>query len=92
MKSINFLRSDILKFRIIKELLDKKDHTPSDLSLKLKTNGTTLLRNAKLLQLFDLIEIDVKKTKGIYYFLKITQEGINWYQKNRQIIVELLKK
>lgn len=92
MKSIDYLRSDILKFKIIKELLDKKDHSPSELSLKLNTNGTTLLRNAKLLQLFDLIEIDVKKTKGIYYFLKITQEGINWYNKNRQIIMELLKK
>ncbi len=89
MEEIEFLRSDLLKFRVLRELLDKKDHTPSELSLKLNTNGTTILRNAKVLQLFDLIEIDVKKTKGIYYFLKITQEGINWYNKNRQIIVEL---
>lgn len=92
MENIEFLRSDILKFKIIKHLLDKKDHTPSELSLKLNTNGTTLLRNGKLLELFNLIEIDVKKTKGINYFLKITQEGIDWFNINRKFILELLKK
>ena len=92
MENIEFLRSDILKFKIIKRLLDKKDHTPSELSLKLNTNGTTLLRNAKLLELFNLIEIDVKKTKGINYFLKITQEGIDWFNINSKFILELLKK
>ncbi len=92
MESIEYLRSDIIKLKIIKELLDKKDHTPSELSLKLNTNGTTLLRNCKLLELFNFIQIDVKRTKGIYYFLKLTQEGLNWYNKNRLIILELLKK
>jgi len=92
MESFKYLRSDILKLKIIKELLDKKDHSPSELSLKLNTNGSTLLRNCKFLELFNFVEIDVKRTKGINYFLKITQEGLNWYNKNRQIIRELLKK
>lgn len=92
MEKVKYLRSDILKFKILKELFDKKDHTPSELSLKLNTNGTTLLRNGKSLELFNLIEIDVKKTKGIKYFLKITQEGINWYNKNRYFVEELLNK
>jgi len=91
MEGIDYLNSDILKLKIFRELLDKKDHTPSELSLKLNTNGTTLLRNSKLLELFNFVEIDVKRTKGINYFLKITQEGLNWYNKNRLIILELLK-
>lgn len=91
MEKLDFLRSDILKFKILKELLDKKDHTPSELSIKLNTNGTTLLRNGKLLELFDLIEIDVKKTKGINYFLKITQKGINWYSDHRELLKEIFK-
>lgn len=91
MEKLDFLRSDILKFKILKELLDKKDHTPSELSIKLNTNGTTLLRNGKLLELFDLIEIDVKKTKGINYFLKITQKGISWYSDHRELLKEIFK-
>ena len=91
MEKIEFLRSDVLKFKVLKKLLDKRDHTPSELSTKLKTNGTTLLRNCKLLELFDLIEIDVKKTKGINYFLKITQKGSSWYSDNRIILEEILK-
>ena len=91
MERINYINSDILKLKIFRMLIDKKDHTPSELSLKLNTNGTTLLRNCKLLELFNFIEIDVKRTKGINYFLKITQEGLNWYNKNRTFILELLK-
>jgi len=91
MEKIEFLRSDVLKFKVLKKLLDKRDHTPSELSTKLNTNGTTLLRNCKLLELFDLIEIDVKKTKGINYFLKITQKGSSWYSDNRIILEEILK-
>ena len=92
MERIDYINSDILKLKIFRMLTDKKDHTPSELSRKLNTNGTTLLRNCKLLESFNFIEIDVKRTKGINYFLKITQEGLNGYNKNRQIILELLKK
>ena len=75
MEKITYLVSDILKFKILKNLQDKKFHTPSELSLKLNTNGTTLLRNCKFLEFLKLVEIDVKKTKGINYFLKITESG-----------------
>jgi len=92
MEDIEYLNSDLLKIKIFRELIDKKDHTPSELSIKLNTNGTTLLRNSKLLEIFNFIEIDVKRTKGINYFLKITQEGLNWYNKNRQIIQKIVKK
>ncbi|MHA1250066.1 MAG: hypothetical protein ACTSRP_08770 [Candidatus Helarchaeota archaeon] len=92
MERINLLRSDLLKLKILKELLDKKDHTPSELSIKLNTNGTTLLRNSKFLELFDLIEIDVKKTKGINYFIKITQKGIKWYNEHKEFVEKVLKK
>ncbi len=92
MEKIEFLRSDVLKLKVLKELFDKKDHTPSELSKKLNTNGTTLLRNCKLLELFSLIEIDVKKTKGINYFLKITEKGSSWYNANRNILIYLKKR
>ncbi|KKL54620.1 hypothetical protein LCGC14_2263600 [marine sediment metagenome] len=89
MEKIEFLRSDVLKIKVLKKLLDKKDHTPSELSTKLNTNGTTILRNCKLLELFNLIEIDVKKTKGINYFLKITEKGLSWYNANRNFLIDL---
>jgi DNA-binding MarR family transcriptional regulator len=92
MEEITILRSDLLKLRILKYLFDKKDHTPSELSIILNTNGNTLLRNSKFLELLGLIEIDLKKTNGNYYFLKITSFGYEFYQKNKEAINKLIEK
>lgn len=86
MEKITYLVSDILKLKILKKLQDKKFHTPSELSIKINTNGTTLLRNCKFLELLKLVEIDVKKTKGINYFLKITEIGSELLIKNPGIL------
>lgn len=91
MEKIEYLHSDILKIRILKGLMDNKYHTPSELSLKLNTNGTTLLRNSKFLELINFIEIDVKDTKSINYFLKITNKGRDWFNKFRELLLDIIK-
>lgn len=89
MEKITYLVSDILKLKILNKLQDKKFHTPSELSIKINTNGTTLLRNCKFLKFLELIEIDVKKTKGINYFLKITEKGSEILESNPGILQTL---
>ena len=91
MEKVQYIKSDILKFKILKKLLDKKNHTPSELAIEINTNGTTILRNCKILELLELIEIDVKKTKNINYYLKITEKGFDLFQKNREEIKKLIK-
>ncbi len=89
MEKITYLISDILKLKILYALQDKKFHTPSELSIKLNTNGTTLLRNCKFLKLLKLVEIDVKKTKGINYFLKLSEKGQDFVQDHPKILQDI---
>ncbi len=91
MEKVQYIKSDILKFKILKKLLDKENHTPSELAIGINTNGTTILRNCKILELLELIEIDVKKTTNINYYLKITIKGFDLFQKNREEIEKLIK-
>ena len=88
MENFEYLISDKLKLKVLIKLQDKKFHTPSELSIKLNTTGTTLLRNCKFLKLLNLIEIDVKKTKGINYFLKITERGSTILDNNQELLQE----
>lgn len=91
MEKLEYLTSDKLKIKILHLLIDKKSHSPSELSIELNTNAITILRNSKFLELLDFINIDVKETNKNYFYLKLTSKGYNFYQQNRDKIDNFLK-
>ena len=66
-------KSDKIKFKIIKILTDFREHTPSEIATKLKTNGETVLKNCYFLKFLGLIDIDEKKTMRKVYYIKLKQ-------------------
>lgn len=70
-----FTKSDKIKMQILKILSDFKDHTPSEIALKLKTNGKTILSNCYFLKLMGFIEIDIKDTKTIRYYIRLKRNS-----------------
>ena len=70
----DLITSDVLKLRILRILKDQKPHTPSEIAIKLQTNGVTVLRNCKFLEIIGFISIDVIKTKRKMYVLKMERK------------------
>jgi len=72
----NFTKSDKIKIEIIKILSDFREHTPSEIALRIKTNGKTILKNCNFLKLIGLVEIDIKETKRTTYYIRLKKDLI----------------
>jgi len=72
--NLNITKSDFIKLKILKLLIDRKYHTPSEIAGSLGTNTKTVLSNCNFLKLLGIIEIDEKITKRTSYFIKLRDD------------------
>lgn len=77
----NLLKSDQIKIEILKMLSDGNVHTPSEISIKLRTNSKTVGSNSRFLELIDAIQVQEITTKRKVMYINITKEGMNLRQK-----------
>ena len=70
----DFNKSDKIKIEIIKILSDFHEHTPSEIALRLQTNGKTILNNCNFLKLIGLVDIEKKVTKRTAYYIKLKED------------------